>query len=346
MFNLTLPLSDPFPIIISVFNLYLISSHFIFLFNGILSDLVMNDVLLPDGGRISIRPRAEVVRHRKETVSQYDLRLKTDLHSNLSVEGDNQIPRRAPKVPRASSPSPYLTGSAADLAVKPYTSEWCSDTCTSSGFYPKVYKPNPPRAKKEEIYPEFPSTHSSQMWQESEDPYQFDSNPCTSPSHRPLSRGTTSYNSNGMNHIDAGRSPSTKSNSTATTAIARHYVSKELQKQQSKISRAYEVLTPFLLGCLLWIKQRNQYIASVMIQSAIRGYFIRRDALHLVLFLRFRRALRMLARLFIRNWARKWAAIVYYRRSATKMQKIRNVSLTRVPTVMEDALRVSPMSAR
>jgi hypothetical protein len=313
----------------------------------------MNDVLLPDGGRISIRPRAEVVRHQKETESQYDLRLKTDLQSNLYTDSDPQIPRRAPRFSRSSSPSPYLSGSAADLAVKPYTSEWCSDTCTSSGFFPKVYKPHPPKARKEEIYPEFPSTNSSQLWQENEDAYQYEFNPYTSPSHRPRSRGSITYNGNGLNgsvlnHVDTILSPSTKSNSsTATTAIARHYVSKELQKQQSKISHAYEVLAPFLLGCLLWIKQRNQYIASVMIQSAIRGYFIRRDALHLVLFLRFRRALRMLARLFIRNWARKWAAIVYYRRSATKMQKTRNASLpTRVPIIMEDALRISPMSAR
>jgi hypothetical protein len=322
-------------------------------------DLVMNDVLLPDGGRISIRPRAEVVRHKKETESQYDLRLKTDLYSNLYTDIDPQIPRRAPKFSRSSSPSPYLSGSAADLAVKPYTSEWCSDTCTSSGFFPKVYKRHPPRAKKEDIYPEFPSTNSSQLWQENEDSYDYESSPYMPPSHRPISRGSISYNGNGINgngingmnenRMDTIRSPSAKSNSssTATTAIARHYVSKELQKQKAKISHAYEVLAPFLLGCLLWIKQRNQYIASVMIQSAIRGYFIRRDTLHLVLFLRFRRALRMLARLFIRNWARKWAATVYYRRSATKMQQIRNASMpTRVPTVIEDALRVSPMSAR
>ena len=39
----------------------------------------MKEIVLPSGDRISIRPRAQIVRHKRETQSQYLMRLREAL---------------------------------------------------------------------------------------------------------------------------------------------------------------------------------------------------------------------------------------------------------------------------
>jgi hypothetical protein len=47
-------------------------------------------VLLPTGDMISIRPRADVIKHKRETDSQYQIRLKEVLHMDTESGRDNK----------------------------------------------------------------------------------------------------------------------------------------------------------------------------------------------------------------------------------------------------------------
>ena len=121
----------------------------------------------------------------------------------------------------------------------------------------------------------------------------------------------------------------------ATRAIAQHYRERHQQQKRSSITNAMSVLSPFLLSCVHWFRKRNEFIASIIIQSVMRGFFVRRDVNHLILFLRFRKSLRMLARLYIRNWMRKWAESVHGTRTARKLAKILN-SMPPITVHMEE----------
>ena len=133
---------------------------------------------------------------------------------------------------------------------------------------------------------------------------------------------------------------------SATKSIAHHYYLKDLRKRRNSILHALSTLQPFLLSCVRWFRRRNQYIACVIIQSLIRGYFIRRDTFHLVHFLRFRKALRMLACLLLRNWARRRAEAVYTKREYNKSVVLRRSMMAYMTLPMIQEIGISPSSNR
>ena len=318
----------------------------------------MNDIILPLGDRISIRPRADVTRHRSETVSQYELRLKNDLDHNsnsttMFTNNMNQNKREqrslsnATAIATAFKPHPLKELDVPSNDSKPYTNDWFS----TPGFTPQMNTdPIPQKNNLEDIYPEFPSSPSSPpLWLEEEERRL---NQSTNPLYRKRSTNPLYRNRQGTNSTNRAKSLSLPSghnhfgdanftnpsgafsgkysrNSTgsnpATRAIAQHYRERYQEQKRSSVTNAIAILAPFLLSCVHWFRKRNQFIACVIIQSVMRGYFIRRDVHHLILFLRFRKSLRMLARLCIRNWVRKRADTVHCVRAARKLAKILNL---------------------
>jgi hypothetical protein len=308
-------------------------------------DLVMKDIILPLGDRISIRPRADVTRHRSETVSQYELRLKNDLeHGNNLTSTFTKTVARSRKVQSLPFTASHTKNVLADLSTdpEPYSNYWYS----TPGFAPSTtHDPIPCKKKTEDIYPEFPdSPDSPPLWLEGEERRLSQS---TNPLYRKRAATTSNRkrpNSLDSAHVSNSHNPlldtnyldppvtssakysrvSTGSNS-ATRAIAQHYRERHQQQRRSSLTNAMSVLAPFLLSCVYWFRERNQFIACVIIQSVMRGHFIRRDVHHLILFLRFRKCLRMLARLCIRNWARKRADSVHSMRASRRLAKLRNL---------------------
>ena len=327
----------------------------------------MNDIILPLGDRISIRPRADVTRHRSETVSQYELRLKNDLDHN-SNSNLNKREQRSLSTATATAANPHLYKEldVPSTDLKPYTNEWFS----TPGFTPQMNSdPILQKNNLEDIYPEFPSSPSSPpLWLEEEERRL---NKSTNPLYRkkstnPLYRnrqGTNSTNRAKSMSLPSGHNPFEDTNFTnpsgafsgqysrnstgsnpATRAIAQHYREIYQEQKRSSVTNALSILSPFLLSCVHWFRKRNQFIACVIIQSVMRGFLIRRDVHHLILFLRFRKSLRMLARLCIRNWVRKRADSVHCVRAARKLAKILNL----MPSIAvnSDEFRVVRASVR
>ena len=114
--------------------------------------------------------------------------------------------------------------------------------------------------------------------------------------------------------------------SPATKAIALHYLLRDREIQQARIARAYATLTPFILSCVLWIKERTRYFAIVTIQAHARGIYVRKDLDSLVNYLLFRKSQRKLACLMIRNWIRKRAEAVSNRRHKFQLDRLRRRS--------------------
>jgi hypothetical protein len=105
-------------------------------------------VLLPTGDLISIRPRADVIKHKRETDSQYQIRLKGVLHIDTESGRDNKefldSAKRSSKAfsdygspdERNVSPSRTLSSSAlsvpgyptSDTYNNPHSNEWCNST--------------------------------------------------------------------------------------------------------------------------------------------------------------------------------------------------------------------------
>ena len=111
--------------------------------------------------------------------------------------------------------------------------------------------------------------------------------------------------------------------SPATKAIAMHYLLRDREIQQARIARAYATLTPFILSCVLWIKERARYFAIVTIQAHARGIYVRKDLDSLVSYLLFRKTQRKLACLMIRNWVRRRAESVSNRRHRIQTDRLR-----------------------
>ena len=306
----------------------------------------MSDVLLPFGERISIRPRAEVVKHSRETDSQYEMRLKADLDAdnfNFNLANKQSHPQRGLESNRSKIHQINRSDSIGEMSVKPYNNDWCGDTNTvSTGYSTAKFKPHFFSAVKEREkecnYPVLPPSPSSPLvWHEEEGMY-FDlystynnnnSNNNNNNNNKPSPGNSNpmwerSEDDNNHEKNSLGKNvPRDKNRMSAAHAIAMHYRRRQELKIKSTLSNAIRVLTPFLLRCIQRLRHRKQYTACVMIQSFIRGYFIRRDAFHLVLFLRFRKALRKLACLFIRNWCRKLADNVHRKLAVKKAQKLK-----------------------
>lgn len=297
----------------------------------------MSDVLLPFGERISIRPRAEVVKHSRETNSQYEIRLKADLDGdNVNL---NKYPQRdkerGSESARSKVPAISRSDSTGEMNVKPYNNDWCGDTSTASaGYSTAKYRPHvfstlkekeKEKEKMENEYPIFPPSPSSPLgWHEEEGMYldlYSTYNNTSSPGNCNPMWGRSKNENNHVTNSSGKNVPRDKNRVSAAHAIAMHYRRRRELKIKSTVSNAIRVLTPFLLRCLQRLRHRKRYASCVMIQSFIRGYFIRRDAFHLVLFLRFRKALRKLACLFIRNWCRKLADNMHRKLAAKKAQK-------------------------
>jgi hypothetical protein len=108
-------------------------------------------------------------------------------------------------------------------------------------------------------------------------------------------------------------------------AIALHYINENKNNRNLIINKALFVLAPFLLSCLRWYKRNKLHIKSIIIQSLIRGFFIRRDIIHLINFLRFRKALRKFACIYLRNKFRKNISNLYNSRIEKKILKLQNI---------------------
>ena len=302
----------------------------------------MSDVLLPYGERISIRPRAEVVKHSRETNSQYEMRLKADLDGdnfNFNLSNKQSHPQRGSESNRSKVHQIIRSDSTSEMSVKPFNNDWCGDTNTVSTGYPtakiksNVY--STVKEKMENNYPVFPPSPSSPLvWHEEEGMYldlysTYNTNKTSPGSCNPMWERSENENNHPKNSLgknilrdSSGKNvPKDKNRISAAHAIAMHYRRRQELKIKSTLSNAIRVLTPFLLRCIHRLRQRKRYTSCVMIQSFIRGYFIRRDAFHLVLFLRFRKALRKLACLFIRNWCRKLADNVHRKLAVKKAQR-------------------------
>ena len=366
----------------------------------------MNDVVLPWGDRISIRPRALIVKHKRETQSQYLLRLRealgfpstadNKLHPNSDGERESSLRFDAThfkRILRHFHPTKSVNQNQRDstvTGVKPYSSEWCGDTqivhsngafkgtpyvshsyaphtYSSSGNVPQIHNSNGNVPYVDASDVDIPQNYSSGGYavqslndvtndvggdgdrfsdfflgdlfplgeEDRSSTFQFENSEVRKKS-APTPRLLRSLFSDSLTASNAYTKPSEKivfskyagnTANSATRSIAQHYMLRDREKRGRSILHALTVLAPFLLSCVRWRRSRAQNSAAVMIQSTVRGYYIRRDTFHLVHFLRFRKALRMLACLFIRNWARRCSYYVYCRREMMRMMVIRQTMM-------------------
>ena len=341
-------------------------------------DLVMNDVTLPTGQRISIRPRANLQKHRNETESQYQKRVAevlgvTDAVDSASSAGNVNLSafgttvgtavsahdashvfgrpsrRRLPRVDEHESNDAHPAG---DLN----RTEWSSSTAVHVDHLqqfaaqarrkeragretPTALRPAR-QSRDGEVYPEFPSKTASPQG----DVYMTDV------ADRDVLRASAMKSLTGRRAI-ADDLPGITSRqdrmtlrlyvsdlaSPATKAIAAHYMTKERRLREDREARALATLTPFVLSCVLWLKERARYFAAMGIQARVRGWFVRRDLDVLASHLLFRKTQRMLACLVIRNWARVRADGVAARRQRAQMDRLRRrMNPSMMPSIPEE----------
>jgi hypothetical protein len=318
----------------------------------------MNEVKLPSGETISIRPRAEVLPHRKEIASQYEMRLKEVLKDpELKIASPGKL---LPPGPPSTSSNGYRNTKSNH---KMTSNEWCNSTDPRVVFIPKICK-RISSISSERLSSDndavSPLYHSPRDLEDSDGYLKCIPNKAESPGNRNSdgknNRGSN-LNSNYENYISASptksaylsasptKSPDVRkeqksindspdlrlytgnSANSAIKAIALHYMLRDQNNERTRITRALFILVPFLLSCIHWFRKRAQFLACVLIQSTIRGYFIRRDIFHLVHFLRFRKTLRKLACLFLRNWARNYADQVHCKRMSKVNPRVRRTSM-------------------
>ena len=378
----------------------------------------MKEITLPSGDRISIRPRAQIVRHKRETQSQYLMRLREALgtsHENLhnsSSDIESSLRSDSAHFKRIFNPSKTINQSLIKntvSGVKPYSSDWCGDTqiIHSNGAFkgiphvPVEYVPH--SYSTSGIIPTNDNNHQNGHQVDNLDanrpqPYspsgyavrsaQNVSNNIISDGERfadfsfgdlfPLGddEKTNSFEyenpkvseklvhapaflrtvfSNSLTASNAYSKPSDKilfskyagnTASSATRSIAQHYMLRDREKRGRNILHALTVLAPFLLSYVQRRRNKIQNRAAMMIQSTVRGYYIRKDTFHLVHFLRFRKALRMLACLFLRNWARRCSYNVHCRREMMKIMIARHSMMApkSLPTVSGTESRTASSS--
>ena len=366
--------------------------------NGFFLDLVMKEIVLPSGDRISIRPRAQIVRHKRETQSQYLMRLREALgtaQENLqntsngkesSLNSDSVHFKRILKIFNPSKSINQSQSKNTVSGVKPYSSDWCGDTqiIHSNGAFkgippvpveyvphsysssgnnpsnninqnghhidnldgnrPQLYSPNGyavrsiqnishDRTSDGERFADFSLGDLFPLGEDDRtNTFVFENSEVRKKS-APTPEFLRTAFSNNLTASNAYTKPSDKilfskyagnTANSATRSIAQHYMLRDREKRGRNILHALTVLAPFLLSYVQRRRKKIQNRAAMMIQSTIRGYYIRRDTFHLVHFLRFRKALRMLACLFLRNWGRRCSHNVHCRREMKKMMIARH----------------------